>query len=549
MPSMSEGNMSSPALAPYPAVGEQAPGALRGAWQRVERACDSLVGGADANPLRHLGSLAFALFGVLVLSGIYLYVVIDTSAAGAWPSIDRLSREQWYLGGVLRSLHRYAADAFVIVILLHLLREAVFGRFRGFRRFSWLTGVPALALVFVSAIGGFWLNWDLLGQYSAIANAELLDALPFFATPLSRNFINVAAVSDRLFSLFVFVHLGVPLLLVFALWFHVQRISRPAVLPPRAVALPALAALLLLALLRPVMSHPPADLAHVPTPLALDWWLLAIHPLTDIGSPALVWALLALAFAVLLGLPFLPARRAQPPVAVVDPANCSGCRRCFDDCPYAAVTMVPHASGRSGRFMASVDADLCASCGICVGACPSSTPFRRAAELVTGIDMPAAPIGALRARLRRGLQGSRAPRPIAAFVCERAAPLPDAAAADVLALPLVCLAALPPSFVEYALRDGAAGVLLVGCRGCEYRLGRRWTEDRLAARREPHLRPSVPPERLALLWADPGEEDALACTIGALRAQLAAQMPPTDPFVGPTAAAPAAGRGMELQDD
>ena len=92
----------------------------------------------------------------------------------------------------------------------------------------------------------------------------------------------------------------------------------------------------------------------------------------------------------------------QAPVAVVDPTNCNGCRRCFDDCPYAAVTMVPHPDKRL-RQMAQVDADLCASCGICVGACPSSTPFRSAAELVTGIDMPSAPIGQLRQRLQRGL--------------------------------------------------------------------------------------------------------------------------------------------------
>ncbi len=50
---------------------------------------------------------------------------------------------------------------------------------------------------------------------------------------------------------------------------------------------------------------------------------------------------------------------------------------------------------------------LCAGCGICTGACPSSTPFRRDETLATGIDMPASPIGALRAKLN---PSSRAPR-------------------------------------------------------------------------------------------------------------------------------------------
>ena len=129
--------------------------------------------------------------------------------------IDRLSREQWYLGGLLRSLHRYAADAFVVVTLAHVLREWLHGRYHGFRRFSWLTGVPLLGFAFVCGVVGFWLNWDQLGQFSAVASAELLDWLPLFASPTTRNFDNAGSVSDRLFSLFVFIHLGVPLLLLF----------------------------------------------------------------------------------------------------------------------------------------------------------------------------------------------------------------------------------------------------------------------------------------------------------------------------------------------
>ena len=63
--------------------------------------------------------------------------------------------------------------------------------------------MPLIGFVFVSAIGGFWINWDQLGQFSAIATAEWLDALPLLAAPLARNFLVADAVSDRLFSLFV----------------------------------------------------------------------------------------------------------------------------------------------------------------------------------------------------------------------------------------------------------------------------------------------------------------------------------------------------------
>jgi coenzyme F420-reducing hydrogenase delta subunit/ferredoxin len=222
-------------------------------------------------------------------------------------------------------------------------------------------------------------------------------------------------------------------------------------------------------------------------------------------------------------LPFLPQYAAPVvPIAVVDPANCNGCRRCFDDCPYAAVTMVPHPNHRIGRQMAQVNSDLCASCGICVGACPSSTPFRSVAELVSGIDMPSAPIGALRSQLRQGLAALTGERRIVVFGCDRGASVATVAAPDVAQLSLMCIGMLPPSFVEYALRDGAAAVLVSGCRagGCEFRLGQRWTEARLAGTREPYLRASVPREQLATVWADAGDEAALRSVLNRLRSQV-----------------------------
>lgn len=523
--------MMSRAASPLPAVGAKVPGAslrttlrpsMLAAYRPVEHGFDRVFG-ARLNPLRHLGALAFFFFWLLALSGIYLYAALDTSAEGAYPSIDRLSREQWYLGGLLRSLHRYSADAFVVLMLAHLAREWLHGRYHGFRRFSWLTGVALLPLAFVCGVVGFWLNWDQLGQFSAMASAELLDWLPFFASPTTRNFMTAGAVGDRLFSLFVFIHLGLPLLLLFGLWFHIQRLSRAAVFPPPALAWGTGAMLLALALAAPVMSHGPADVAVVPSTLALDWFLLFVHPLTYATSAGLVWMLLAATLFALLVLPFLPQPVAAP-VARVDPANCNGCRRCFDDCPYAAITMVPHADGRRGRQMAQVDADLCASCGICVGACPSSTPFRSAVELVSGIEMPDLPIAVLRRQMEASLAALEGEQKIVVIGCDHGTRVASLSGPDVASFSLACCGMLPPSFVEYALRGGAAGVLVSGCRegGCEFRLGQQWTQARMTGMREPRLRASVPPERLAVVWGDSGEESALRAALEGLRRRVRA---------------------------
>lgn len=487
-------------------------------WDRVEVSLDALVG--VANPLRHLGSLAFLCFWLLALSGIYLFAVIDTSVDDAWRSIDDLTRDSWWLGGWIRSLHRYAADAFVLFTAAHVLRELVHGRYRHFRRFSWLTGVAVLPLITVSAIGGFWLNWDQLGQYSATASAELLDWWPIFASPFARNFAVASAVSDRLFSLLVFVHLGVPLLLLFALWFHVQRIARAAVFPPRLVSVLALWGLLSLALLQPVQSHAAADLSLVPRALALDWWLLFVHPLTEVTSPGFIWLLAGTLILGLCALPFIP-MSPRTTVAVVDPANCSGCRLCVEDCPYTAITMQPHPLLR-GRELALVDADLCAGCGICSGACPSSTPFRSVAELRTGIDMPQLPVAQVLRDLQQGLAGTSDGSRIVVFGCDHGADVTRLAGPDCVSLPLLCTAMLPPAFIEQALRDGAQGVVVVSCAEgrCEFRLGPRWINERVSGERAPHLRASVPRERVVQVAAGRGELSQVIDALSALRQRI-----------------------------
>lgn len=494
-------------------------------WQAVERLFDAALG-SGLNPLRHLGAVGVLALFLLVASGTILYTVLDTSVDGAHRSIDALAAHA--PGRLLRGIHHYAADVLVVALGLHLLRELLAGHERGFRRFSWLTGVPLIGFVFVAAIGGFWLNWDELGQYSATTTAAWIDALPLLATPLSRNFLVAEAVNDRLFSLFIFVHIGATLLLVFGLWFHVQRIARARVLPPRSLSLSLVGTLAMLALAWPIASHAPASLATVPAVLRLDWILLFVHPLTDATSAGLTWALVGGGFLALFALPFLP-QPASAPIAVVDPANCNGCQRCFADCPYAAITMVPHPNQRIGRLLARVDPELCAGCGICAGACPSSTPFRRAITLVTGIDMPQSTIDGLRRRLRQAISASTAQRPLVYFGCEHGASTAATTAPDVDAFELLCAGQLPPSFVEYALRDGAAGVLVAPCRdcGCEFRLGERWTIDRLLGRREPRLRSGAADGRLALVLAGRGDEPMIATALAGLRHRVQSMPAPS----------------------
>jgi len=479
--------------------------------------------GTDLNPFYYLGALGFFFFWVIVASGAYLYAFYKTGIELSYPSVEYITNEQWYLGGIMRSLHRYASDGLVVVMVLHLLREFILGRYRGARWFAWVTGVLLIWLIYAAGINGFFMPWDKLAQYATVSTMEWFDWLPIFSSPLSQSFASQEVLNDRFFSLISFSHATFPLFVLFFLWIHILRISYPVVNPRRRLAVGMLLAMLVLVLVKPVLSQGAADLGVEPRNIGIDWFYLFVYPLLDIWTAGQVWALVV-GISLLLGmLPWFPTRNKQIPVAEVNLKDCGGCRLCVADCPYEAVVMRPRSDGM--RFMeeAVVVPDRCVSCGICVGACPSSTPFRSEDNYVSGIEMPSLPISVLRNTMATELAKLEGEARVVVFGCDHAANVEKLRSDGVAALSLPCTSMLPPSFVEYALREHRVdGVFITGCRenDCYHRLGGLWTEQRLAAKREPRLRSRAESERIRQFWASSADSKELASELESFRSDL-----------------------------
>ena len=473
---------------------------LRMLFARAEAVFDWSFG-QNNNPLVNLGPLGWYFFWIVAASGIYLYLFFDTGITNAFASVEYITHDQWYAAGIMRSLHRYASDALVIVVFLHILREFSLDRLRGKRFFAWITGVPLLWFIYICGITGYWLVWDKLAQYVAIATSEWLDTLPFFGEPIANNFLNSSVLGDRFFTLMVFMHIFAPLFMLFLMWLHVQRHARARVNPPRSLAIGTGVALLVLSLVYPALSQGPADLDVVPATVNLDWYYLAAYPLLDVIPGGQLWLVLVVGSVVLSLMPWIPPAKPVS-TAAVSLENCNGCARCFDDCPFSAITMEPRSDGRAYATEAVVNADNCMSCGICVGSCPTSTPFRRTADVVAGIEMPFQTIASLRARtLEDSAAFASGPR-ILVYSCN-ASDVHGLQSGSVKIIELPCVAMLPPAFIDFVLsRDLADGVMLAGCAegDCYYRLGDRWTRERIAGERDPYLRRRVDRTRLAVSW-------------------------------------------------
>jgi coenzyme F420-reducing hydrogenase delta subunit/Pyruvate/2-oxoacid:ferredoxin oxidoreductase delta subunit len=334
---------------------------------------------------------------------------------------------------------------------------------------------------------------------------------------MTRNFVS-GGMTDRFFILIEFLHLlGQPMLLTFLLWLHVKRLSNVNINPPRGLAVGTFIALLALSLAAPATSHAPADLGRVPEMIHVDWFYLNVYPLLEVWPARQVWMLTTGVTLLLLMMPVLLPKK-DGPKAEVNLAHCNGCGLCFEDCPFDAITLRARTDGARYEHEVAVNPALCGACGICAGSCPASNPFRTPrGELLTGIDMPQLPVDAMRRLTRDAIAAITVEPKIVVYGCEHGIDVERFDADDTRGIKLICSGMLPPTLVEYALHEGADGVMVTGCRhnDCYFRFGNRWTRQRFAGERKPSLRGRAERERIVI---DGGAEPDAA----RIRADLAA---------------------------
>lgn len=466
------------------------------------------------NPLYHSGALAVAAFVVLLVTGLYLLLFYRIGAP--WASVERITAQP-FAGRWIRSLHRYASALAVLAAAVHALRMFVQGRSWGPRTLAWVSGVVLLFVVFLCGWTGYVMVWDEHARVLAAEGARWLDALPIFSEPISRAFVGERPVPPAFFFLNLFAHIALPVGLALILWIHVSRLARTALLPPRRLLWGTLALFLVVSVVWPVGMYPEADLLRLPVRVPLDlvygFWL----PFTrDVGA-VWVWLVGVGLGGLLLGVPLLtrPRPERRPPASVVNERFCTGCEQCFHDCPYEAISMVPRSDGRDG-WVARVDPALCVSCGICAGSC---APMGVGPAGRTGRDQ----LEAVRAFVERV-------RPRAADVvlvaCDRGAGGAgrEERYLDAPVLPVSCAGSLHTSVVEYLIRAGAGGVMIVACppRDCWNREGGKWLEQRLHHGREAELKERVDRARVRVVHAGEGEPVRVAAALGAFREDVRA---------------------------
>ena len=130
------------------------------------------VYGSPYNPMYQSGTIAVALLVVLLVTGLYLLLFYRIAAPHE--SVSRMAGDPW-VGGPMRTVHRYAADAALVAVAVHAFRMFAQRRSWGPRALAWVSGLALLFVLFVCGWTGFVMVWDVQAQLLAIEGARFLE--------------------------------------------------------------------------------------------------------------------------------------------------------------------------------------------------------------------------------------------------------------------------------------------------------------------------------------------------------------------------------------
>lgn len=343
----------------------------------------------DFNPLYYTGGLSNLFLTILVLSGIFLFFYYVPSFDDAYTSVQYITGAAPFTttgvpyGVIIRGIHRYAADGFIIVILLHFFRNWFTDRFRFSRDEPWISGMMLLLFSGFIGVTGYVLVWDQRAELLVAMTGNALAQVPLVGGWLRSALLGGIGTTDLLLPRMLYLHVGPATALYIMLWWHYVRIRHPKVWPPAVWTLFSLGFILLLTGLIPATSQPQTLTSVVPGRLAVDWFYLLPYVALKYLPPLWLIALGVVIVAYGLYIPYqLPETPAEvgpvrdSGVAQVIDANCTGCELCYYDCPYNAIVMTPSPhpgvtkAAQARKLFAIVLESRCVECGICIGACP-----------------------------------------------------------------------------------------------------------------------------------------------------------------------------------
>lgn len=119
-----------------------------------------------------LGIATLAAFLITLVTGVLLMFYYKP-----YPDAAYLSMKDIHFvvptGRFIRNIHRWAANAMVVTVILHMARTFYTAAYRAPREFNWLIGMALLAITLGLSFTGYLLPWDQLAYWAITIGANI----------------------------------------------------------------------------------------------------------------------------------------------------------------------------------------------------------------------------------------------------------------------------------------------------------------------------------------------------------------------------------------
>ena len=172
----------------------------------------------------YFGSLALLVLVNQIVTGIFLTMNYNPSAAGAFASVEYIMRDvEW--GWLIRYMHSTGASLFFVVVFLHMFRGIMYGSYKKPRELVWLLGMLIFLVLMAEAFMGYVLPWGNMSFWGAKVIISLFGTIPYIGGDLVEwimgDFLPADATLNRFFALHV---IALPIVLLLLVVLHIAAL-------------------------------------------------------------------------------------------------------------------------------------------------------------------------------------------------------------------------------------------------------------------------------------------------------------------------------------
>ncbi len=173
-----------------------------------------------------LGLICLYLFIIEWITGVYLMFYYEPSTGAAYGRILDLNYTIMF-GRVMRNLHRWAAEAMVVAVGLHMCRVFYTGAYKPPREFNWVLGVILLVLTLALSFTGYLLPWDQLSFWAVTVGTSIVSYAPVLGPNLRFVLLGGDSVgSDALLRFYTLHVIAVPCVAALFINYHIWRVIK-----------------------------------------------------------------------------------------------------------------------------------------------------------------------------------------------------------------------------------------------------------------------------------------------------------------------------------